>query len=114
MEADRVILQLRCRNYEITKIRPLRVSCEISGLIGNDFKITLFRDSLKLECLEQLDSKDLVVGRFEEKVLIKGVVHRIKIGDEEVLKSDFSVEGSPRIHIEDVKRIGRTKSLVIF
>ena len=101
-----------------------RVSSNISGLIGNGYKITPLRDSLKLECLEsaaklikylkQLDSKDLVVGQFEEKVMIKSVVHGIELGDEEMLKSDFSVDGSARIHIEDVKRISRIKSSVLF
>ena len=56
----------------------------------------------------------MVVTPFEEKVLIKGVVYGIDLGDEEgELKSYFSVDGSDRIHIEEARRIGKSKSVVI-
>ena len=101
-EAEGVILQLRCRDF--AKIRPPTVSSEIPEFVGIDYKITPLRDSMKLECsevaaklvqkLNQLDCKELVVGRFEEKVVVKGVVHGIEIGEEEVVKGDFSMESS--------------------
>ena len=47
-------------------------------------------------------------------MLIKGVVYGIDLGDEEgELKSYFSVDGSDRIHIEEARRIGKSKSVVI-
>ena len=45
MEGERVTLRLRCKEVEITKIPPPKVSREISDLIGTDYSIVQMRDS---------------------------------------------------------------------
>jgi hypothetical protein len=82
------------------------------------------RDGLKLECdskkgslvmgLKKLLIYKLVVTRFVDKKVRKGVVHGIDLDVEDYELKDAVISENPsRFVIEDVKRIGMTKSVIL-